>query len=238
MRFLRVGLPTIQFLAERNPILSVVYDTTNLLTPSDVVLRSTWESITSVVDNGDRPDPLYAIGIVYEAGNEAAKQKAEALALRFLETHSTVFVGLSTSLSTEEVKWIDTPTLQDVVDNSGAVLVDTRRRDELRYFGSIPTACNVPVEEICVAFAMEADVFKGKYGFEIPSKSTNIVTYCRTNRRSHFCSLVLHDLGYESVKAYKEGVVGWAKEHNGEHCSVKGYEAYEQSDTIPTPFAH
>ncbi|KNC87234.1 hypothetical protein SARC_00669 [Sphaeroforma arctica JP610] len=241
-----VSFSTLKFLAERDPILAVVYDTTNTLSPSEVVLHKSWDGIAdTVATTASRPGSEFAIGIVYTSNDTEASKKAHELASKFLDTHATVFVGSNCDASDEKVvNWIDTPELDSIVDQTGSsnetgdILIDTRRRDELNNFGQVRNAKNIPVEEICDALALHEGAFERKYGFPLPGKSTTVVTYCRTNRRAHFCTLLLKDLGFTNVKTYKEGVVGWAKTHKAEVAGARGYDAYELHEPVPQAHAN
>ncbi len=76
-----------------------------------------------------------------------------------------------------------------LLDKGGAVLLDVRTKEEFAE-GRIPGALLLPYDEIDAETAAAA----------IPSKSTEVIVYCRSGRRSAIAAKALMDLGYERVR--------------------------------------
>lgn len=75
-------------------------------------------------------------------------------------------------------------TYEQVVAKLGSVqLVDVRRRDEVAA-GALPTALNIPVEELQDALTQSGKDFEAKYGFSKPNPALPLCVYCRSGVRS------------------------------------------------------
>lgn len=92
--------------------------------------------------------------------------------------------------------------------NKDQILLDVRSRDELKDVKPLPTAVNVPVDEVVPAFNMNDQEFKNKYHFEKPEKNKKIIVYCRMGPRAQRAGEALKNLGYENVCHYS-GVADW-----------------------------
>ena len=104
---------------------------------------------------------------------------------------------------------ISTEELKGMIDsNSDFVLIDVRSKMELNY-GMIPGAVNVHIEELQEAFDLDGDEFRGRFGFEKPSKGKLIMVYCRTGSRSGMAAGYLKSKGY-NVKNYEGSVQAWS----------------------------
>ncbi|OMJ20531.1 putative thiosulfate sulfurtransferase, mitochondrial [Smittium culicis] len=99
-------------------------------------------------------------------------------------------------------------------NSSSNVIIDVRRPDEYEA-GHIPTAHNIPVTEIKVAFELDNDSFKNKYGFDKPEKNgaeKNIVLYCMMGMRCRKSAAEIESLGYtENVLVYGNGWSEYSK---------------------------
>ena len=93
---------------------------------------------------------------------------------------------------------VDVPEVQDAISTASpnSIILDVRRDEELQAFGKIPTARNVPVEDLPVALTLPNEEFTKRYGFEPFTKDTRIISYCRTGRRSEQATRLLGSLGY------------------------------------------
>ncbi len=84
--------------------------------------------------------------------------------------------------------------------DSAIVLLDVRTESEFAE-GRIPGAKLLPYDEITAESAAEA----------IPTKSTEVIVYCRSGRRSAIAVKTLIGLGYERVRDLG-GIASWPYE--------------------------
>jgi len=118
-----------------------------------------------------------------------------------------------------EIPIVSTEELEKLIDSTEKfVLIDVRKSSECKH-GMIPSAHNVPIEEIPDAFALTDEEFEEKYKFVKPKKEDRIIFHCRTGRRSERVSQFVKGLGYKYVESYKDSTEGWAKTHS----DVKSY---------------
>jgi len=114
---------------------------------------------------------------------------------------------------------IDFPTLEDIQkkvnnistteleallkENPELVLIDVRTVNEIQTSNaSIDSLGNINIPRGWLEFRMAEAV---------PDKSTEIVVYCGTNRRSPFAADTLTKMGYHNVKNYADGFLAWQK---------------------------
>ena len=92
-------------------------------------------------------------------------------------------------------------------------LVDVREPNEVKNYGMIPSANNVPLGEIEGAFSSElnSQQFKEAYGFRKPETSEVVILYCRSGARSDQATDILKRLGYEFARNYRGSVQEWSK---------------------------
>ena len=83
---------------------------------------------------------------------------------------------------------------------SNYVLVDVREKDELK-FGMIPTAINIPLDELESKLS-DSNKF---------DKSMEIIFYCRTGARSSVASEKATGLGFVNVKNYRGSIWDWSE---------------------------
>lgn len=109
------------------------------------------------------------------------------------------------------LKTINKTSLQDLISKDEKyVLIDVRNPDEL--IGDmplIPTAKNVPMNDISSAVGLEANQFNEKYGFDKPNKDDRVIVYCRSGRRSDAVQKELIRLGYSDVTNYTGSALDW-----------------------------
>jgi len=88
------------------------------------------------------------------------------------------------------------------------VLLDVREQAEVQD-GIIPTAKHVPIGQIPQAFALPDQEFSKQFGFEKPSKSDLIVTYCKLGMRAANSASALKQLGFKNVGVYQGSWSDW-----------------------------
>lgn len=111
---------------------------------------------------------------------------------------------------TREIKIISRNELKSLIDKKeNYVLIDVRNPEELQH-GMIPTARNIPLQEIEHAFDLSDEEFNSKYSFVKPKKDDNIIFYCRTGGRSNRAAKILLDKGF-NAKNYKGSIWDWAE---------------------------
>ncbi len=101
--------------------------------------------------------------------------------------------------------------LRQLIETKGNyVLIDVREKDELA-FGMIPTAENIPLDELEEALRMPADEFARKYHLAKPSKDDVIIFHCRTGGRSAVATQLARALGFVHAKNFKGSIWAWAE---------------------------
>ena len=111
----------------------------------------------------------------------------------------------------DAAKIITRDELKRVIENKGSyVLIDVREKEELAY-GMIPTAKNVPLDELENALQMRADDFEKKYGFSKPGKNDRMIFHCRTGGRSARATQIAHTQGFLNVQNYKGSIWDWSE---------------------------
>ena len=100
--------------------------------------------------------------------------------------------------------------VKKLIDTKGDyVLIDVREKEELEY-GMIPTAQNIPLQEIEQAFSLSEQEFKKKYNFPQPQKEGLVIFYCRTGGRSAIATASVEKLGFLHAKNYAGSIYDWA----------------------------
>lgn len=97
-----------------------------------------------------------------------------------------------------------------LVAKSG-VVIDVREPWELREYGNIPGAINVPLGQVTGALQLEPEEFKEKYGGDMPSTTENVVFTCLAGMRSIKALQAAMSLGYSNAQHYPGGWQDWAK---------------------------
>ena len=83
---------------------------------------------------------------------------------------------------------------------SNHILIDVREKEELE-FGMIPTAINVPLDEVGIALSDS-----GKF-----NKNSEIIFYCRTGSRSAMATETAVRLGFTNTKNFKGSIWEWSE---------------------------
>ena len=110
-----------------------------------------------------------------------------------------------------EIPVVSREEVKSLIDSEGNyVLIDVRQLEELQY-GMIPTAHNVPLDELEEAFAMNQDAFGSKYGFSQPGRNTLVIFYCRTGGRSQRATEIALTMGFKNVKNYAGSAYDWSE---------------------------
>ena len=99
-----------------------------------------------------------------------------------------------------DTAWIDAPaTLERLSEPAPLTILDVRGADEFTGpQGHIPGALNIPLEELEARLDAVAAELKGE-----------VITVCRTDRRSASAARLLQDVGFTDVKVLKGGMVDW-----------------------------
>ncbi|KAM4633181.1 thiosulfate sulfurtransferase/rhodanese-like domain-containing protein 3 [Polymixia lowei] len=129
---------------------------------------------------------------------------------RSTDTTTTGFFlrNFSSSPTTTDVTYDQ---LKQLLAGRMAVVIDVREPWELREYGSIPGAVNVPLGQVNVALQLDPEEFKEKYGGDMPEQTDNIVFSCLAGIRSKKALDSATSLGYKDVQHYPGGWQEWAK---------------------------
>lgn len=90
-----------------------------------------------------------------------------------------------------------------------ALLLDVRGADECSQ-GMIPTAVNVPLDQLPTAIKKSADEFSSAYGFKKPAPPDRIVVYCMRGGRAEKAAGILAENGYSNVDLYPGSWMDWS----------------------------
>ncbi|CAN9514121.1 unnamed protein product [Ophioblennius macclurei] len=101
--------------------------------------------------------------------------------------------------------------LKQILAARSAVVIDVREPWELREYGFIPGAVNVPLGQVNTALQLGPEEFKEKYGSEMPLHSDNIVFSCLAGIRSKQALDMAESLGYKEAQHYPGGWKDWEK---------------------------
>ena len=110
---------------------------------------------------------------------------------------------------TQTISYKEVKRLVDSKGKSKYVLIDVRKKEELKH-GMIPTAVNIPMSELIEAFALSDKEFHDKYGIEKPHKKANLIFYCRTGNRSQKATDEFVNRGYKA-KNFFGSVLEWSR---------------------------
>ena len=75
---------------------------------------------------------------------------------------------------------------------SGSILIDVREPMELRQYGMVPEAINIPIGLIDDVFAMRDQEFKAIIGHEKPNIDDSIIFFCWQGIRAHDASNLVY----------------------------------------------
>ena len=108
----------------------------------------------------------------------------------------------------EEVSYQE---LIDRISGKDIQLFDVREPDEFSE-GRIPTATNIPLDDVTDAFNLTPEEFKAKYGVKKPGKTDdNVVFHCLAGYRSYHAVCSARAVGYNNIRHYAGGWEDWAK---------------------------
>lgn len=126
-------------------------------------------------------------------GNSAARGELKAALAQFLNEQPDRFYALKSVDGLQQAISAD----RSYDEKDAVVLVDVRTPAEYAG-GHIPTAVNIPVEELVDRLD------------EIPHDRTAII-YCSTGYRAAIAVEALHLLGYDLVQGFAPGYRGWTE---------------------------
>ena len=92
-------------------------------------------------------------------------------------------------------------------------IFDVRGTDEFAG-GAIPSAVNVPLDQLGAALKLSTDDFKNQYKVPKPSKADHIVTYCLRGGRAERAAHALAEDGYTNVDIYPGSWPEWSEMEN------------------------
>ncbi len=100
----------------------------------------------------------------------------------------------------DDTAWIDAPTTRArLAELAPLTILDVRGVDEFTGpHGHIPGALNIPLEEL-----------KARLDAVVADLTGDVITVCRTDRRSASAARLLQDVGFADVKVLKGGMVEW-----------------------------
>ena len=85
------------------------------------------------------------------------------------------------------------------------LLIDVREPDEVMY-GSIPSSVNLPLSQLEKAMKLEDGRFQKQFAFAKPSKSQDIIVYCKAGVRAGSAIKYLQEKGYKKcARCFERG---------------------------------
>lgn len=91
-------------------------------------------------------------------------------------------------------------------------IIDVRGTDETSSTGVIPTAVNIPLDQVEAALKKTAEDFQSTYGVAKPQPTNRIVTYCMRGMRAEKGAAMFTAAGYTSVDVYPGSWAEWSAE--------------------------
>jgi thiosulfate:glutathione sulfurtransferase len=104
---------------------------------------------------------------------------------------------------------ITTKEVEKIINSKEICLLFDNRTPEEFQTGSIPTAINIPVQEIENAFSLSSEDFKHKYNIDRPDEKMRIICFCRSGSRSEYAVEFLIQNGYKNVYNYQGSMLAW-----------------------------
>jgi thiosulfate:glutathione sulfurtransferase len=89
-------------------------------------------------------------------------------------------------------------------------ILDVRGTDEFAG-GAIPSAANVPLDQLESALKLSTEEFKNKYKVAKPEKNDHVVTYCLKGGRAEKAAHALTADGYTNVDFYPGSWTEWSQ---------------------------
>ena len=83
------------------------------------------------------------------------------------------------------------------------LLIDVREPDEVMY-GSIPSSVNLPLSQLEKAMKLEDGRFQKQFAFAKPSKSQDIIVYCKAGVRAGSAIKYLQEKGYKKCARHAQ----------------------------------
>jgi len=99
--------------------------------------------------------------------------------------------------------------MKRIVDVKQVIILDVRKPNELIEEGAIPTAFNLPVDDIEAALKLDSQAFTEKYGFTKPVPSDKIIVFCRSGKRANRAGNILNRHDYLNVLNYRGSWNEW-----------------------------
>ena len=119
-----------------------------------------------------------------------------------------IFAGYTPPIKKAAIEFntVETEQVKDLVASGMAILIDARKQ-EMFVKGHIPGAISLPIEDFDREYAN-----KKKY----LNQKKLIIVYCIGNNctDSQLLCERLHQIGYEDIFIYKEGLEGWTNRGN------------------------
>jgi rhodanese-related sulfurtransferase len=110
-----------------------------------------------------------------------------------------------------EIPIITTEELKTAIDNKEPLtIIDVRRKEELVH-GMIPTAKNIPLDELEKSLTLSEEEFQKTYNFPKPKKDDRIICHCRSGGRSERAVDFLLKNRFTNTKNYKGSILAWSE---------------------------
>lgn len=93
--------------------------------------------------------------------------------------------------------------------DANKVLVDVREPDELKLYGTIPTAINIPFKSTPGALDLPEEEFQDLFDFEKPSKDKELIFFCQAGLRSTAAEELVGTFGYKHRGNYNGSFNDW-----------------------------
>jgi len=92
-------------------------------------------------------------------------------------------------------------------------VVDVRNQDEVLETGKLKygltEAHTIPLPELELALKLGEDEFRGKYNFQKPQETDEVIFSCRSGKRSVAASIIAERSGLRNVFNYTGGALDW-----------------------------
>ncbi|ESS65798.1 hypothetical protein TCDM_14255 [Trypanosoma cruzi Dm28c] len=112
---------------------------------------------------------------------------------------------------------LDYAAIKDIVANKlrGELktthLIDVRGRDEVQSTGLIPTAINIPLDELESALKADHESFQKTYAVSKPLQDHTLVMYCKKGLRGMEGEKRARQCGYTNTAVYPGSWDDWSK---------------------------
>ncbi|KEG11355.1 Heat shock protein 67Bb [Trypanosoma grayi] len=92
-------------------------------------------------------------------------------------------------------------------------IIDVRDRDEVKNSGLIPSATNVPLNELAGALSLADAEYTAKYAAPMPKRDAKVVVYCLKGMRADKGCTLLQKEGFTAADTYPGSWDEWSKHH-------------------------